>query len=57
LNLTLAGQGYTSDYQAEVGFIGQINTNPWDLLIRHDSEPRQSARLISWSLTSVFIEL
>jgi len=52
LNLTLAGKGYTHDYRADVGFTSQTNTNPWDLTVTYNSEPRKDGRLISWNLTS-----
>jgi hypothetical protein len=52
LNVSLTARGYTPDYRADVGFIGQTNTNPWDLNISYNSEPKQNSRMISWSVTS-----
>lgn len=52
LNASLTGKGYTSDYRANVGFVSQTNTNPWDLLLSYNSEPKQDAQLISWTITS-----
>ena len=52
LNVTVTGRGFSRDYRANVGFISQTNTNPWDLLIRYNSEPRENARFISWSVAS-----
>lgn len=52
LNLTLTGKGYTPDYRADVGFISQTNTNPWELNVTYNSEPKKDGRLISWSVTS-----
>jgi hypothetical protein len=52
LNLTLTGKGYTPDYRADVGFISQTNTNPWDLIVTYNSKPKKDGRLISWTVTS-----
>jgi hypothetical protein len=52
LNASLTGKGYTSDYRANVGFVSQTNTNPWDLLLSYNSEPKQHGLLISWTFTS-----
>lgn len=52
LNLSLSGRGYSPDYVADVGFTSQTNTNPWDLNVSYNSEPKENARLISWTVTS-----
>lgn len=52
LNLTFLGRGYSPDYVADVGFTSQTNTNPWDLNVSYNSEPKESARMISWTVTS-----
>ena len=52
LNVTLTGKGYSPDYVADVGFTSQTNTNPWDLTASYNSEPKENARLISWSAAS-----
>src|SRR5262249_25225040 len=51
-NMSLSGKGYSPDYRALVGFTSQTNTNPWDLNVTYNSEPRPTAPLISWSLTT-----
>ena len=51
-NLSLSGKGYSPDYRAFVGFTSQTNTNFWDLNVTHNSEPKPTSRLISWTLTS-----
>jgi len=51
-NASLTGKGYTADYRANVGFVSQTNTNPWDLLVSYNSEPKQDAALISWTVAS-----
>ena len=52
VKVSLTGRGYSPDYRADVGFTTQTNTNPWDLIVTYNSEPRENSRLISWSLSS-----
>jgi hypothetical protein len=52
LNAVLLGRGYTTDYRADVGFTSQTDTNLWDLIVSYNSEQKQDARLISWTLTT-----
>jgi len=51
-NFFLNGRGYSPDYRAYAGFTTQTNTNPWQLDITYNSEPKPAARLTSWSVTS-----
>jgi hypothetical protein len=51
-NFFLSGRGYSPDYRADAGFTTQTNTNPWQLDITYNSEPKPAARLTSWSVTS-----
>ena len=52
MDLSLTGRGWTEDYRADVGFVSQTNTNPWDFIATYKSEPKTDARLISWSVSS-----
>ena len=49
LNLLMVGQGYTSDYRADLGFTLRTNTNRWSGTFRYNSEPKSDSPLISWS--------
>lgn len=48
-NLQVAGEGYTSDYRADLGFTQRTNTNRWSATVRYNSEPKTDSRFISWS--------
>jgi len=52
LNFMLVGRGYSPDYRANVGFVSQTNTNPWDLIATYNSTPRKDSKFISWSIAS-----
>jgi hypothetical protein len=45
-----SGEGYTRDYRADVGFTSRTNTNRESLGLNYRSEPRPSAKLISWNV-------
>ncbi len=49
LNFQAVGQGYTSDYRADLGFTLRTNTNRWSGTLTYNSEPKTDSRLISWS--------
>jgi hypothetical protein len=49
LNLQLAGEGYTADYRAELGFTQRTDTNRWSGTVRYNSEPKATSNLVSWS--------
>lgn len=43
----LYGEGYTRDYRADVGFFGRRNTNFNSVFVRHNSDPKPKATIIS----------
>src|SRR5262249_15947032 len=52
LDLSLTGRGWTQDYRADVVFVTQTTTTPWDFIATYKSGPKTDARLISWSVSS-----
>ncbi len=49
VNFQLAGEGYTPDYRAELGFTQRTDTNRWSGTLRYNSEPKAGSSLVSWS--------
>jgi len=50
LNVQIAGEGYTRDYRADLGFTSRTDTNRGTVFVRYNSEPQPQRKLISWSL-------
>jgi hypothetical protein len=49
----LTSSGSSPDYRADLGFTRRVNTNAMSVQTTYNSEPRPSARLISWSATNI----
>jgi hypothetical protein len=49
-NFTLAGAGRTRYYRTAVGFTRRFNTNQYDMVTSYNSQPKPTARLISWTI-------
>ncbi len=56
LSVQFAGEGYTPDYRADVGFTPRVDMNRWSMFARYNSEPKPNSKLISWSLLYTFLE-
>jgi hypothetical protein len=50
LSLQMAGEGYTADYRAALGYTQRTDTHRWSLVTRYNSPPRVGGALVSWSL-------
>ncbi len=54
-NLVLAGEGYTPDYRADVGYTQRTDFHRWSVFGRYNSEPRPNSFFISWSFLYTFL--
>jgi hypothetical protein len=45
-----AGEGYSPDYRAELGYTSRTDTNRWSLFTRYNAPPGGGGPLVSWSL-------
>lgn len=48
LSYNLSGSGRTRDYRADLGFTPRTNTNREDFTLRYNSDPKPSAKIVSW---------
>ncbi len=55
LSVQFAGEGYTPDYRADVGFTQRVDMNRWSLFGRYNSKPKPNSNLISWSVLYTFL--
>ena len=53
--VTLAGDGRSPDYIADLGFTRQVDVHRWSVTARHDAEPRSTGALRSWSTEGVVL--
>jgi len=57
LSLQFAGEGYSPDYRADLGYTLRVDMNRWSVFARYNSEPKPNSKLISWSaLYTVFTQ-
>jgi len=50
LSLQFAGEGYSPDYRADLGYTLRADMNRWSVFARYNSEPKPNSKLISWSV-------
>jgi len=55
LSLQFAGEGYSPDYRADLGYTLRTDMNRWSVLARYNSEPKPNSKLISWSVLYTFL--
>jgi hypothetical protein len=55
LSLQFAGEGYSPDYRADLGYTLRVDMNRWSLFARYSSEPKQNSTFISWSVLYTFL--
>ena len=50
LSYNFSGSGRTRDYRADLGFTPRTNTNREDFTLRYTSDPKPTAKLVSWRI-------
>jgi hypothetical protein len=55
-SLQFAGEGYSPDYRADLGYTLRTDMNRWSVFARYNSEPKPNSKLISWSVLYTFLE-
>jgi hypothetical protein len=55
LSLQVAGEGYSPDYRADLGYTLRTDMNRFSVFARYNSEPKPNSKLISWSVLYTFL--
>ncbi len=48
-SVQIAGEGYSPDYRADLGYTQRTDTNRWSAVVRYNGLPASGGPLISWS--------
>ena len=51
----LAGEGYSPDYRADLGYTQSRDTNRWSLVARYNAPPARAGLLVSWSALNTLL--
>jgi hypothetical protein len=49
-SVQVAGEGYSPEYRAELGYTQRTDTHRWSAVVRYNGPPRDGGPLLSWSV-------